>query len=251
VAERHELVAEDRARPDPPDVHRHTAAVMDVEARLRTILRRVHDDRRRRGKRQVPLLRLGRESAEGGCHLFERRFLRELQRHHGGVAVGDRHARRRRADGERRVANHAVVVRAEQLAGFRLDFLFLAAADIRDHVAERVERRDAGIARARKRLQRRHDDTRDLELPQAGEYHGDVDGGAVRVGHDAARALEAARAALIVEQRQMIRVDLRDQQRHQRIHPVVARVADDQPSAAGEGRFRVTRDRRVERREDE
>ena len=84
-----------------------------------------------------------------------------------------------------------------------------------------------------------------LELPQRAEHHRDDDGRAVRVRHEAAGP--AARAALRARAATVIGVDFGNQQRHQRIHPVVARVADDVPSAGGEGDLRLARDRRVER----
>ena len=45
----------------------------------------------------------------------------------------------------------------------------------------------------------------------------------------------------------MIGVDLGNEQRHERIHPVVAGVADDEVAGGGEGLLDVAGDRRVER----
>src|SRR5207302_7281103 len=52
VAERDELVVEDRTRTQPPDGDSHAAATVDIERRLGTVaLAQVHDRlRRRRGK---------------------------------------------------------------------------------------------------------------------------------------------------------------------------------------------------------
>ena len=52
--------------------------------------------------------------------------------------------------------------------------------------------------------------------------------------------------ALRIEQRKVIGIDLGNQQRHQRIHPVVAGVADDGPAAAREGDLGVAGDRRIQ-----
>ena len=66
-----------------------------------------------------------------------------------------------------------------------------------------------------------------------------------------AALLWAPTAALGLKERQVIRIDLGDKQRYQRIHPVVPRVADDVPSAGGEGDLGLSRDRGVESGEEE
>ena len=57
------------------------------------------------------------------------------------------------------------------------------------------------------------------------------------------------RLLLFGHEGQMVGVDLRDEQRHERIHPVVAGVADDEVPGGGKGLLDVAGDRRVERRE--
>ena len=58
-------------------------------------------------------------------------------------------------------------------------------------------------------------------------------------------------SALFGDQIEMVGVDLRDQQRHQRIHAVVARVADDDVAGGREGVLDFAGDRGVECREDD
>src|SRR5439155_11815985 len=53
------------------------------------------------------------------------------------------------------------------------------------------------------------------------------------------------------EQLEVIGVHLRDEERHERIHTVIARVADHEPSRAGERRLRLSGDGGVERGEHE
>ena len=53
-------------------------------------------------------------------------------------------------------------------------------------------------------------------------------------------------AALRVEQREMIRVDLGNEQRDVLLHPVVARVADDDVAGLGERALDLAGDRRIE-----
>ena len=54
------------------------------------------------------------------------------------------------------------------------------------------------------------------------------------------RPCPAVIGGLCVEQLQMIRVDLGDEQRDGLLHPVVSRVADDDVPGSGEGRFDLT-----------
>ena len=60
------------------------------------------------------------------------------------------------------------------------------------------------------------------------------------------RAFPAFRLLLFRQEAQVIGVHLGNQQRHQRIHPVVARVADDEVTGGGEGLLDVAGHRRVE-----
>ena len=74
------------------------------------------------------------------------------------------------------------------------------------------------------------------------------DGDAVAVGDDP--ALPFAPALLRLEDAEVIRVHLGDDERHIGVHPVVLGVAEDEPAGAGEGGFDLGGDRRVQRRED-
>ena len=164
--------------------------------------------------------------------------LAERHRNRLGVSVLHRHARRRRADRHRMRLDALVAVAAENLPGLRLD-LVLLAVDERNHVAENVPRRDARIAGAGDRLERRDHDALQAERPKRRERHRQHDGRTVRVRDDA--ALPAAGRRLRLEQRQMIGVDLRNEQRHVGFHPVVLRVADDEVARLRRTRLRSRR----------
>ena len=117
-------------------------------------------------------------------------------------------------------------------------------------VAEDVERRHAGIARARHRLHRGDEQLTDAErLVQRRERHHGHDRRAVRVRDDA--AAPSALRALHVEQREMIGVDLGDDERNVLFHAEVLRVAEHHAARARERRLHVAGDGRVERGEDE
>ncbi len=161
-----------------------------------------------------------------------------------------RHARRVRADDAAAVdcgVRAGRGQRAEDLLRLALELLFFAA-DERDDVAEDVERRHARVARAGHGLQRRHHHAGQAERAQRRQRHRQEHRRAVRVGDDP--ALPAVRG-LRGTQREVVRVDLGDEQRHDRVHPVVARVADDDVAGLGEGAFDVAGDGGVERGEDE
>src|SRR5437763_9745003 len=106
----------------------------------------------------------------------------------------------------------------ENLLRLTLDLLFLAR-DERQNVVRDVERGDAGIARARKRLQGRRHDGLDTEARmQRREREREHDGRAVRVRHYHA-ARESARRLLRVEQCEVFMVDFRYEERHILVHP--------------------------------
>ena len=136
---------------------------------------------------------------------------------------------------------------AEDLAGFRLD-LFLFAADKRDHVAQQVERGNAGVPRSRRCLHGRDEELfkpeRDMEWCQR---HHEPRRRAVRVRDDA--TLPSPLLLLALEQRQMTRVYLGHQERHIRRHAVNAGIGDDEGTALGECLLQWSRDIGVERRE--
>ena len=163
------------------------------------------------------------------------------------MAVDDRHTVRVRADRHRMRLDAVPSDPAEDLLCLALHLLFFAA-DERHHVPDDVERGDTRIPRTRHRLHRRDDDRSRFELAQRGQHHRQEDSGAVRIRYDG--ATPASRGALPGGQREMVGVDLRDEQRHNRVHAEVPRVADDDVAGLREGPFDVASHRRVERRED-
>src|SRR5262245_10885061 len=91
VSERHELVVEERTRPEASDGHGHAAVTVHVEQRLRTVdLGEIYDRPRWRG-RQAEILRAALERPPGIDHGFGRGLLFEPDRHRRGVTVLYRH----------------------------------------------------------------------------------------------------------------------------------------------------------------
>ena len=235
---------EDRAGPHAAHAHRHAVAAIGIETRLGTIGLGHHLDGRLWRARQVQFLRPALEGAHGLDHVGNRRRLRELDRHGDGVAIDDRHAVGVGADAHR--VRLAAAVAAENLLRLGLHLLFFAA-DVGHDVAEDVERGHAGIAGAGHRLHRLHDDARDAEGPQRRERRGEYDRRAVWIGDDGAGP--ALHATLLGNEAEVVGVHFGDEQRHERVHAEVARVADDDVAGGSEGAFHLARHRRVETRE--
>src|SRR5581483_1096660 len=105
---------------------------------------------------------------------FRRWRIGEPERETDGVSVLDRYAVGVRADHERRVLDGAIMEAAEHLLDLAFD-LRLFLADVRNDVAENVERRYAGISGARNRLQRGSKYRPDAE-PLVQGRHGDRGG---------------------------------------------------------------------------
>ena len=74
---------------------------------------------------------------------------------------------------------------------------------------------------------------RDAELLQRRQSQRQHDGGAVRIGDDL--ALPAALALLARDELQVIGIDLRHEQRHIRLHAMIARVRDHDVAGLGKG----------------
>ena len=241
VSQRDELGVHHRALAQAADGDRHAAAEVRIEPRLRPVRFLHHDDRRLRRARQPQLLRLAAKLAHRLGDRVDRGLLLERHRHRDRVAVDHRHAIGVRADDRGYGARPPSLPRIFSVS--RLHLLFFAA-DERHDVAENVERRHAGISRARHRLHRRDDHGADVERAQRRQRHREHDGRTIRIGDDGAGP--ALRAPLLADQLQVIGIDLRNQQRHERIHAEVARVADDDVAGRGEGAFDIAGDRRIE-----
>jgi hypothetical protein len=137
----------------------------------------------------------------------------------------------------------------EHLRDLALDLRFFLA-DERDHVAQDIERWDTRITGAGHRLHRDREHLPDAErFVKWCEGHGRYRGGAVGVGDDA--ATPPALGALALQQRQMVRVHLRNHERDIRIHPEVLRVAEHDRAGASECGLDVASGRRVQRGEDD
>jgi hypothetical protein len=164
------------------------------------------------------------------------------------VAVDGRHAVDLRGDGHRRVGEAAVAPASEDLARLGLDLLFLAAADVGDDVVEDRVRGDARVARAADGLHGR--DVHALHAERALERRqgdGQAHHRAVRVGDD----VPLAALALHVDGVEVVRVDLRDQQRDVGGHAVVLGVRDHRAAAVGVVVLRLAGDRGVEAGEEQ
>ncbi len=228
-----ELAVEDRAAAKPANGHGHAAVAARIECRLRTV-RLVRGTRSAAAAPTAIRDRCGspRKVRHASMIAAASGFCSRATAIGTGVPVLHRHARRRRADHDRVRRDSATADGAEHLLRFGFDFLFFAAADMRDDVAENVPRGHAGISSARYRLHRRDQRFLKAELTERCERHRENDRRAVRIRDDAAGPF--ARVALPVQQVEMVGVHFGNQQRNGRFHPVVARVAHD--GAAGSSR---------------
>ena len=159
----------------------------------------------------------------------------------------DRHPVGVRAHTKRRGNERSRLNAAEHLRNLALD-LRLLLTDVRNHVAEDVERRHPGIPRARNGLHRHREYLPDAErFVQRRERNRRDCGRAVGVGDDAARP--AAAGTLLLEQTEMIRVHFRDDERDVRLHPEVLGVAEHERACLRKRRFQLPGRSGVERRE--
>lgn len=116
---------------------------------------------------------------------------------------------------------------AEDLCGFPLDLVFLAA-NVRDHVVEDVHAGDAGVAAAGDGLQGGDGDGAEAAkgVVQRFERHDEAGGRAVCVGHDEA-ARQAVVQALVWDHRKVRGVDEGHHQRRDWVPAVVFGVGED------------------------
>ena len=225
-----------RARLDAADRDRHPAAERGVAARLRVARVVEDDDGPGRGRRQVQAGDGRAPRAQALGDVLGRGRAREADRDGLGVTVDDGHARALRRDddvglgdaGVGLTAGRGRAKRAEDLARLGRHFLLLAA-DERHDVAQDVQRGHARVARARECLHRDDVDRLDAEgVVQRPQRDDETDRRAVRVGHDA----PGPAVHLAVQKREVVRVDFGHEQRHVRLHAVVAGVRDDDVAAA-------------------
>ena len=233
-----------RTRAQAANADGHAAAQVGIQPRLGAIGFVHQDQRRLRRGGQLQFLRPALECADRIGQVGQRGLVLEGDRHGHGVAVDHGHAIGVRAD--RDGVRRAATIAAENLLRLALHLLFFAT-DERDDVAENVERGHAGIARARYRLHGRDDDGLDAELAQRRQGHGEHHGRAVGVGDDGAGP--AFGGALFGQQREVVGIDLGNEQRNQRIHPEVAGVADHDVAGGSKRAFDLAGDGGIEARE--
>jgi hypothetical protein len=244
VAERDQLDAEHGTRAHAPDVHAHAEIHVDVAPHLRPILFAMHAQRFRRRGIELRHTARSRPRRERLAHHVGRRRAAQAHRDRERVPVLHRDAMTARRHGARRRFDLAVRQGAEQLAQLLLE-LVLLAADERNHVAQDVEARDARITGAGNRLHARHHHRLDAERRvQRRERDGEHRRRAIGIADD--RALPVAQLSLSGEQVEMGRIDVRDEQRHVRLHAERARVREHLRARGGESGLDLARRSGVE-----
>lgn len=215
----------------PTDGDGIAAIGLPVEPGLRPV-RLVHDNDGPVGRRRTAhLLRLRDVLAHGGNHGVCSRWRPALegQGDAGGVAVEDGHAVTRGRDADILVleADVAGLHPAEDLARLRLELVLLAGDEGHD-VVEDVHAGDAWVARTGDGLH--GDDAGGADRAKARDERGERDGdpcdGAVGVADDEAGP-ESVRLALVWDQREMVDVYGRDDERHVRCKTIVLCVGED------------------------
>src|SRR5271166_2206415 len=156
VREHSELVVQNAAGTQSSHGNGHSVAAVHIEAWLRTVRCIVIDERLRRRQRQLKLLGSRAKAIEGSDDFGDAGLLPQLHRNRLSVAVFNRNpiAVRRHAEGG--LLDMVAIQSPEQLARLLLH-LFFFFGDIRDHVAQDVERGDARIPCATNRLHGRHE----------------------------------------------------------------------------------------------
>ena len=136
-----------------------------------------------------------------------------------------------RAHGKRAGYNFRAVELTQKFFGFLLH-LFFFVFDERDHIAEDVERGDAGISRAADGLHGHGHNRFEAEaLVNGGEGQNQSDGRAIGIGdHIAATLLTPA---LDIDELDMARVHFRDHQRHIFLHAQSAGVGNHRAPGMG------------------
>ena len=203
----------------------HAAFGVAVEDRLRAVGTVEDVDRTYRSGGELELLGSPAELAHRVLHQLRRRRPAEPQAHGLGVAVADRNTIAMRREREAGVDEALPIPCAEELLRLLLHLLFFLG-DERDDVVERVERCDAGIARAGDRLHRRDDRELDAERQlQGGGGEREADRRAIPVRHD--RAGPATLTTLHVERVHVLGVHFRDEEWNVLIHAMRLHVRED------------------------
>jgi hypothetical protein len=250
VREQCELDVKERTFADATDDGGHAVAGIHVTARLRAIWFVEDDDGMAHGRRQGRELGVHFEVLQDFADFMQRGDFFQADAHTFEVAVKDGHAVAMRAEAEAGIYKTCAVPFAEELLRLGLH-LFFFAVDERNDVAVDVHGSDAGITRARNRLQ--SDDENFLEAEGISERLQDKHEtrcGTIRIRDDEA-AVIATVFPLQRNRIEMRRVDLGNEQRNVGIHAVVLGVANNGITGSGEVFFGRPGDGRIERGKNE
>ena len=240
VTQQNELVAQQLTGPQTPHAGCHSVPRQAIAPRLRAVrFRPNHDELRGRGG-EMELLRQAAEIFPGhddfgfGGRAFE--FNRDALQ----VAIARGHAIAMGADPEIGRRNAVQRGGAQHLERLCLQ-LFFFIANVGNHIVNDVERRDAGIAGARGGLHGYDKDAMQTKgVVQRLERAGQVRGRAIGVGDDEARP--AALFALSFDERAVLRVDLRNQERYVGHGSMRAGVGENGVAGRSQGRLQVMGD---------
>src|SRR5271157_1151206 len=237
VREHGELVVQNAAWTQASNRYRHSITAVYIEAGLRTVRRIVIDERLRRRQWQLELLRSRTKIVERSYDVGGLRFLPQLHGNRLGVAVLNCYPIAMCRHAESGWLDMITVQSPEQFARLLLH-LFFFFGDVGDDIAQNVERGDARISRAADRLHRSDKDRFDAKLlMQRRECNHQSDGRAVRIGdYVAARLLPPA---LLLDEREMVGVDLRNDERNILLHAKGAGVADHRATGGGKLRLQL------------
>src|SRR5271165_1351314 len=248
VREHSELVVQNAAWAQPSHGHGHAVAAVHIEARLRAVRRIVVHNGLRRRQRQLELLRSRAKVVECSDDFSGVGLLPQLYGNRLGVAVFDRNPIAVRRHAECGLLDMIAIQSSEELTRLLFHLLFLFG-DIRDDVAQDVERGDARISCSTDRLHRGHENRLDAKfLMKRRERHHQSDGRAVRIGNNEATRLLAP--ALLFDEREMAGVHLRNNERNVFVHAKGAGVAYDGATGGGKLRLKFTRNAGVQRGKD-
>src|ERR1017187_1756408 len=223
VRQHGEFKVEHATRSQPPYAHCHPFAAIEIETRLRTVRGRVVHQRSLWRQRTSQRKRLRFEIPNGCEHRLDVRLLLQLHRHRLCVPVFHRDAIAVGCHAETSILHMVLVKLAEEFLRLLFHFLFFAR-DVWDHIAQNVQRGNARIAGPADCLHRGYKERLHAELlMQRRERDDQANSRAIGIGHDVSARLLAP--ALQLDQREMIRIDLWDHQRHILLHSESAGVA--------------------------
>ena len=247
VREDDELPIQQRAGAQTAHGSGHPVAAHAVQPRLRAVFGSAELYRLQgRGRQRIPGQR--RKFIPGGEDFLSCRPRRQLDADALGVAIFHCDAVAVRTYPGRQSFHLGAVELAQQFERLGFELLFFAA-DVRNHIAQDVERRDARITGPADRLHGAHKYALQAKaVGQRLEREHQPDRAAVGVGHDVAAGLLTP--GLRLEQAQVGRVDLGNHQRNIRLHAKCAGIRDYGATGCGKLRLQFARNVGVEGGED-